>query len=75
MDVYNALTSDNHNMPTPASKSVSFDTTVKIHKVTPYNEIYGFLPASRVATCNGWKVVSARADHYTGKSHEIMMTR
>ena len=76
MDMYCALTSDNPNMTTSACKSVTFDESVNtMHKVTPYSQIYGFLPASRVPTCDGWRLVSARADHFTGKSHEIMATR
>ena len=40
-----------------------------------YSRKYGTLPSQIVATRSGWKRISARADHATGKSHEVMAAR
>ena len=35
---------------------VTFSDTVDDIAVTPYSAIYGWLPTTRVATCDGWKL-------------------
>ena len=58
------------------SHSVSFDENMNTyHKVSAYSRYYGFLPQSYVATSVGWKQVSLRADHFTGKDDVVMANR
>ena len=45
------------------------------HDVPAYSGIYGMLPYSLFATSEGWKTVGPRANHYTGKSDEVMKNR
>ena len=55
--------------------SVSFADAVDYVSVVPYSEIYGWLPSTRVATCDGWKIVSAHACHFTGKLSGVIKMR
>ena len=58
------------------SHSVSFDENMNTyHNVSAYSRHYGFLPQSYVATAKGWKPVSVRADHFTGKDDAVMANR
>ena len=46
------------------------------YEVCAYSDVYGWLPATKLACSGGaWKDVSVRADHYTGKSSEVMNAR
>ena len=73
LDLFCALTSDNGNM---VKKSVRFSEEAdSVHEVVPYSRIYGWLPSTRVATSNGWKAVSTRACHFTGKSAAVLKAR
>ena len=73
MELLCALTSDS---PGFQAKKVRFPEREPIvHEVVPYSEIYGWLPSSKVSTSQGWKDVSARSCHFTGKSSEVMRAR
>ena len=59
-----------------AAKRVNIDAALgKCYDITPYSEIYGFLPSTMVATHNGWKPVSACACHFSGKTSAVIKTR
>ena len=47
----------------------------EFHDVVAYSDVYGFHPSTIVATLNGFKIVSSRADPFTGKLGEIMVAR
>lgn len=72
LDLFCALTSDNSSIP---KRSVRVSDAVTYHDVVPYGRVYGWLPSSRVAASNGWKAVSPRACHFTGKSTEVLKAR
>ena len=57
-------------------KEVKFNEAANsFHNVVAYSKIYGWLPSMKVATSKGWKDVSARACHFTGKSAEVLKAR
>ena len=59
-----------------SQKSVRFSSDrPQLFDVPAYSRLYGCLPSAIVATNNGWKSVSARANHWTGKSTEVMQAR
>lgn len=59
-----------------AVKRVTFNDSVDYGTTMAYSTIYGTLPKLVVATAAGtMKAVSNTADHYTGKSAEIMRAR
>ena len=74
LDLFCSLTCDT-SPTTTGRKKVRFREPATYHDIVPYSRIYGWLPSSRVATNRGWKLVSARACHFTGKSTEVMRAR
>ena len=66
LELFCALTSDS---TLKIKKEVKFNEAANsFHNVVAYSKIYGWLPSMKVATSKGWKDVSARACHFTGKS-------
>ena len=59
-----------------AATHATFDDALSTsYDITPYSEIYGFLPSTMVAAHNGCKPVSARACHSSGKSSDVRKAR
>ena len=46
--------------------SVNFSAAVQFGDVVPHYVVCGWLPSTMVATCDGWKAVSAYTCHFTG---------
>ena len=42
-----------------------------VYPITPYSEVYGWLPSMKVATSRGWKEIIPRACHFTGKASMV----
>ena len=79
-ELFAALTSDNELLMTTAStkvrKSVTFNSDLNTTvTVSPYARYYGFLPHTKVATCDGWKDVQAHTCRYTGKTADVIKAR
>ena len=74
LDLLCALTSDTP-MVSRNLKSVTINEVAEYKEVIPYSHVYGWLPSSKVATAHGWKIVSPRSCHFTGKSTEVMRAR
>ena len=90
LDLLCALTSDNSLFGDYSSSKSAASVKaagVKVAKVrfnddantcsniTPYSEIYGFLPSTMVPTAAGWKPVSMRSCHFSGKSADVIKAR
>jgi hypothetical protein len=80
LDLLHALTSDNNvvfNMSstTKSAKSVTFSDSVDYATVVPYSVVYGWPPHTKVATSDGWKMVSQHACHWTGKLSDVIKMR
>ena len=60
----------------PLKEEVHFhEGADSVYPITPYSEIYGWLPVAKVATARGWKEVSPRALHLTGKASLVLKAR
>ena len=73
LELFCALTADGGMKPV---RSVSINEEKNtFHEVVPYSRIYGWLPSTKVATSKGWKDVSVRSCHFTGKTAEVLKAR